>query len=408
MQTINECPITQSTKIHPYLDLGDMPLVNNLTNTREESLNCPKYPLVVNYFPDSGLSALSVAVDPNILFTNYVYKSSVSQPYAQHCMGMFSDISKYVNIKNGDLFVDIGGNDGTLLHEFKSLNPKEGLYVNIDPSENLGEIAKSRGINTFTCFFNPEIAQTIATVKKANIITSTNVFQHLKDIQKFIEGVTIMLADNGIWVLEFPYWVHDLETGQFDQIYHEHIYYYNITPISILLRQYDLEIKKIEPQEIHGGTIRLYIAKISSFHKVRPRVYEYLAQERKYNERYLQKWADSIQTLMQQWKEEITHLKQTGVKIAAFGAAAKGCIFLNALGVDYQILEYIIDDTDIKQGKYMPGVGLEIVSRQVLKEKPVDYILILPHNFAKFIQKSLIESGYTGGFLQFLPHKINL
>ena len=134
-----------------------MPLVNNLNKTKEESLDCPRYPLVVNYYPDSKLSMLSVAIKPEILFAHYVYKSGTSQPYIEHCKEMFEYISKFVTINENDRFVDIGGNDGTLLSTFKAKSGRPIDTINVDPSENIGKISREKGIITLTKMWDATI-----------------------------------------------------------------------------------------------------------------------------------------------------------------------------------------------------------------------------------------------------------
>ena len=220
-QKLEICPISNSDDKITYFNLGMMPLVNNLCSTKEESLNCQKFPLELNYYKKSSLSMLSIAVDPLVLFHNYLYKSGVNVPYVEHYKSMYSYISKFVKISNGDQFIDIGGNDGMLLKTFKNINSsiKE---LNIDPSVNITQISRDSGIKALTSMWTLEVSKKIP---KCKVITSTNVFQHVNDIKSFVMGINNALSDDGIWCLEFPYWKHDLETNQYDQIYHEHIYY---------------------------------------------------------------------------------------------------------------------------------------------------------------------------------------
>lgn len=399
--TIERCPITGSSDSFTYFDLGNFPLVNNLFNTREESLNCKRYPLKINYFKESKLSVLSHAINGEILFKNYLFKSEVNIPYIQHCKDMFKNIREKYDVRNRDLIIDIGGNDGTLLKAFKD---SEGMftysYLNIDPSENLADTCKAKGIDVLTEFFSLETAKKVNS--KAKVIVSTNVFQHLKDINSFIEGVKHILDENGVWVLEFPYWIHDLKTYQFDQTYHEHIYYYSVEPLKLLMNKHGLKIINAESQNIHGGTLRLTMSFENSNYEINPVVEEYLKNESQYTEAYYQNWGSEILAHLTKCKEVITNLKREGKKIAGFGAAAKGCIFLNAIGITDEDFEFIIDDTDLKQNKYMPGTGLKIVSRDILKEEKIDVIIILAHNFADYIVKSFNET-FNGEFLVFLP-----
>lgn len=400
---INKCPITGDNKSIIYLDLGLMPLVNNLNNTKEESLNCPRYPLSVQLFEESGLSSLTAEIEPNILYQHYLYKSGISQPYIDHCKEMFWFVDSYLQLKETDNILDIGGNDGTLLKTF--LKKKSFLKVlNIDASENLTKEAIGKGIPSINDYWGAELAKKIN--KKFKLITTTNCFQHTSPIESFVDGIAMSLDIFGIWCLEFPYWKTSIETNQFDQVYHEHVYYYLVNPLTKLLDKYNLQIIKAVPYSIHGGTMRLLISHKGELGEAWQQdhysVLPTLSAEQFTTEDYI-KWGENIKNNIRKSREFILSLKNKGVKIAGFGAAAKGCIYLNAAEIDHTIIDYIIDDTNIKQGKFVPGTGIEIVSREKLKTNPVDYIIILAHNFSDYIIKLLRQDEYKGKFIILLP-----
>ena len=397
---IKECPVTGHDEQIKYFDLGNIPLVNNLCDTREEALNAERFPLNINYYPASGESSLDFAVDSELLFKNYLFKSEVNIPYVEHCKKMFKFIQEYVKITALTKIVDIGGNDGTLLAAFKEVSEKEINVLNVDPSENLASLSEAKGVPTLTEFFGVNTGDKIG---KVDVVTSTNVFQHLKDINGFAEGVSKILTKHSIWVLEFPYWIHDMKTNQFDQIYHEHMYYHSVTPMKMMMEKHGMKLINVTKQNIHGGTLRLVIAKKES--KLTPdiTIEAYLQLEKNYGLDYHIKWGDHVQEHIKNSREFIKKIKNSGKTIYGFGAAAKGCIYLNAMGLTDLHLDYIIDDTDLKQDKFVPGTGIKIVSRDILKEKQPDYILILAHNFADYIIESLKES-YSGDFIILIPN----
>jgi hypothetical protein len=397
---IKECPITGHDEQIKYFDLGNIPLVNNLCDSREEALNAERFPLNINYYPASGESSLDFAVDSELLFKHYLFKSEINIPYVEHCKKMFKFIQEYVKITALTKIVDIGGNDGTLLATFKEVSEKEINVLNIDPSENLAPLAEAKGVPTLTEFFGVNTSDKIG---KVDIVTSTNVFQHLKDINGFAEGVSKILAKHSIWVLEFPYWIHDMKTNQFDQIYHEHMYYHSVTPMKMMMEKHGMKIINVTKQNIHGGTLRLVIAKKESKFTPDITVEAYLQLEKNYGLDYHIKWGEQVQEHIKNSREFIKKIKNSGKTIYGFGAAAKGCIYLNAMGLTDLHIDYIIDDTDLKQGKFVPGTGIKIVSRDILKEKQPDYILVLAHNFADYIIESLKES-YSGGFITLIPN----
>jgi hypothetical protein len=403
-KVIDKCPITYSEDKVTYLDLGLMPLVNNLNNTKEESLDCPRYPLAVQLFKESGLSSLTAEIDPDTLYQHYLYKSGISQPYIDHCKEMFWFVDYYLQLKETDNILDIGGNDGTLLKTF--LEKKPFLKVlNVDASENLTKEAEENGIPSINDYWGAELAKKLD--KKFKLITTTNCFQHTAPIDSFVEGIALSLDKWGIWCLEFPYWKTSIETNQFDQVYHEHVYYYLVNALVKLLDKHNLRVIKAVPYPIHGGTMRLLISHKGEMGYVWQQcqfsVPQTLAAEQFTIEDYIQ-WGENIKNNIGKSKEFILSLKDKGAKIAGFGAAAKGCIYLNAAEINFNQVEYIIDDTNIKQGKFVPGTGIEVVSREILKTNPPDYMIVLAHNFSEYIIKSLRQDGYKGKFILFLPN----
>lgn len=395
---IERCPITNSEKHVSYLDLGMMPLVNNLLNTRYESLNCEKYPLKVNYFEESGLSMLSYSVDKDTMFKNYTYKSGISLPYIEHCKEMFSFVQEFIEVKEDDAVLDIGGNDGTLLRSFRSIKPNMKV-LNVDLSENIVKEAIKNGIPSVVDFWGVNFAKKIN--KKFKLITSTNVFQHTLDINDFAGGISQALDKEGIWCLEFPYWKNSLETNQYDQVYHEHMYYYLVKPLSLLFDKHGLKIIRIVERSIHGGSLRLIVSLKDSKFSVSKEVESYIKSEDLDGDYYLN-WGENIRQHISNCRNFILDLKKQGASISGFGAAAKGCILLNSVGLDDSIIDYVVDDTDLKQNKFIPGTGIKVVSREYMKNNPTDYLIILAHNFSDYIIKSL--PTYKGKFIILMPN----
>ena len=396
---IKKCPITDSKDYFSYLDLGKMPLVNNLSLTKEESLNCDKFELKLNYFPTSKLTTLSQAVNPKILYSNYLYKSGISQPYIEHCKKMYLFCNNILGFNDNDKVLDIGGNDGTLLKTFLEINPNLDV-LNVDMSSNLVEECMENNIPSLNKKWGLETAKSIP--DKFKLITTTNCFQHTEDINDFVKGVKNNLHPEGVWCLEFPYWKNSLLTNQFDQVYHEHVYYYLVWPLHLLFQKYNLQIIDIIPFKIHGGSLRIMISHNKQYN-TNPSVKKFLEKEQEtINESYYKKWAKNINNHINETKNLLLDLKQKNKSIVGFGAAAKGCVYLNSVDIDYNILDCVIDDTNLKQGKYIPGTGIPIVSRDYLKQNKVDYILILAHNFSEYIVKSLYHE-FTGKFITFSP-----
>ncbi len=401
---IKECPVTGHDEQIKYFDLGNIPLVNNLCDTREEALNAERFPLNINYYPASGESSLDFAVDSELLFKNYLFKSEVNIPYVEHCKKMFKFIQEYVKITDLSKIVDIGGNDGTLLETFLKRKPYLNA-LNVDASENLTKLSESKGIPTYNAFWGTETAKKLN--RKFKLITSTNVFQHTPPIVDFVEAISMSLDKFGIWCLEFPYWKTNMETKQYDQIYHEHVYFYLIEPLKQLLERFNLRIIKATPKPIHGGSLRLLISHIGDLGEAwQPCQYVDTAIEKEQDltDEYYKEWGSIISKHISDCNTFLKSLKNDNKTIVGFGAAAKGCIFLNSAKIDHTILDVVVDDTDLKQNKFIPGTGIQIKDRTYLKENQVDYILILAHNFKDFIIESLRKDGYSGEFIVLFPN----
>ena len=239
-------------------------------------------------------------------------------------------------------------------------------------------------------------------MQKFDIVISNNVLNHSNDVIDFILGVKYLLNKNGFFIFELPYWYNLVLNEQFDQIYHEHMYYHSIKPIRLMMIKHGMRIVNISKQNIHGGTLRLVICKESSKLKEDFTIECFSQFEKNYGLEYHIEWGMRIKEQIEKSKNFIKNLKNDGNIIYGFGAAAKGCIYLNAMGLTDNDIEYIIDDTDIKQGKFVPGTGIEIVSREILTKKKPDYILILAHNFTDYIIESLRDE-YDGKFIVLIP-----
>ncbi|HUX59195.1 MAG TPA: methyltransferase [Bacteroidales bacterium] len=394
---ITECPITASTDRVEYLNLGIVPLVNNLCKTRDESLACKKYPLAIQFFPESRLTSLTEVINKDNLFLNYLYRSGVNKPYLDHCARMYEYLSRQITFNNKDLVVDIGGNDGSLLIEFRKEN-RNLHYINIDCSKSFIETNQQTGIE----YLNEYFCDNTQLEYKAKLITSTNVFQHTAPMRSFVQGVERNLAHDGVWCLEFPYILTTLADDNYDQVYHEHVYYYCLKNIVDLLDQEGMKVINVSYHDMHAGTLRVLSVKQSSQRQADSTILSFLNLERTLTEEYCLKWGRRTQEKIKDYKEFICDLVYKGKTIACFGAAAKGCVFLNSCGIDDSMIKFIVDDTPFKQGKFVPGTGIKVVSRESLKKHHIDYLLILAHNFKDYIIKSL-KDEYSGKFIVMFP-----
>ncbi len=393
-----KCRVCGNTDLRKYLDLGMMPLANNLEDDVHAAKSIDRYPLQVSFCTECSLSQTTVIIDPSKLFGHYTYRSSINKGYVRHCREMARSVGAKLALDASDLVVDIAGNDGALLGEFQD---ELGVrVVNVDPAENICAIAESRGVPSIVDFWSKDVAEQIVD-KHGNpkLITATNVFAHVDDVSSFLSAVSRCLRDDGALVLEFPYVIDFVENREFDTVYFEHLSYVGVKPVIQLAAEAGMQVFDIEKHDIHGGSLRVFIADKGS-HDVSEAVDQFFNAEKKggYHDftRY-ESWSEDIDDLIGDLTYQLGQLKEHGASIAAFGAAAKGNTLLNACRLNTGIIDYIIDDTPEKIGKYSPGTGILIVDRSPLTENPPDYLVILAWNFATEIIESAADFRRGGG-----------
>lgn len=371
----SKCRACGHGHLKPFLDLGLAPLANNLCDTKEDSLNALKLPLVVCICENCGLSQLSEVVNPEVLFKYYTYRSSVNAGYVQHCKEMAIELKEKFNLSDKSFHIDIAGNDGTLLSVFE----KEigHSVLNIDPAENLCKIANEKGILSLPRFWGIDLGKIFA--GDCDLITATNVFAHLDNVTEFLEACKIALKRNGVLVIENPYFPHTVGTNQFDQVYFEHVSYWSLFPMIQLCEKVGLKVIDCEILPIHGGSMRYEIVRNDSVYFEKPNE-TYLKLEKAYLN-MSSDWSYEVKANKIRIDLGLLSLKFQHKSIVGFAASAKGNTLLNYCGIDYNTIDFICDETPEKIGKYSPGTGIEIKGLEAIEQAQPDYILILSWNF---------------------------
>lgn len=392
-----KCRVCGNSEMTPYIDLGLLPLSNNLCNAADE--HPYRYPLRVLLCQQCGLSQLDIVVDRDLLFSHYVYRSSINQGYVNHCREMAIELQIKYNLTNKSFVIDIAGNDGALLREFKS---QIGCKVlNVDPAKNLYKICEDSGVRMYCTFWGMDAAKHIAAnwYQKADIITATNVFAHVDNVKEFIEAAKIVLAPDGKLILEFPYLIDFIENREFDTIYFEHLSYFSIRPLLNLVEDCRLNIESVSRQDIHGGSVRVTIGTGPADYTVR----DYIRMETFY--RNIDMYKEFELAVSQTIEDFRIQLHSLPGKVAAFAASAKGNTLLNCAGITDKDLVYIVDETPEKIGKYSPGTNIRIVGIGALYNlhNPPEYILILSWNFADEIMAKCRAAGFKGKFIIPIP-----
>src|SRR3989344_460193 len=333
-----ECQICSSDKIIKFLSLGPHPPSDNLLVEAELKKPEKKYPLEVYFCGNCKLVQLGYAADPILLFTDhFVYTTASNDELVRNFAALVDIIIKRFNLTEKDFAVDIGSNDGTLLSIYLPHNIK---VLGIDPSK-AAELAQQKNIPTLLEFFNEKTAKKIAQEHgKAKIITATNVFAHVKEIDSFMKGVQVLLADDGAMIEESHYILAMIENMQFDSIYLEHLRYYSIKPLIYLFNKYDMDVFDAERITTHGGSLRVYACKKGAY-PISQNVSKILLEEEKfglYTVAVYNAFAKRVTNNREKLQSLLQKIKSEGNHIYGIGAPAKGNTLLNFCNIENIIL----------------------------------------------------------------------
>jgi SAM-dependent methyltransferase len=398
------CRGCTATHLEPILSLGQTPLANSLLTDVDLNRSEPTFPLDLVFCPACSLVQITVTVPPELLFREYLYFSSFSDTMLHHSKEIVDKLIEARGLDQDSLVVEIASNDGYLLQYFVNANIP---VLGIEPAQNIALVAQERGIHTLAEFFNAGLARTLQTRgQMADVIFANNVLAHVADLHGVIEGIRILLRKDGVAIVETPYVKDMIDRCEFDTIYHEHLCYYSLTALNHLFKQHNLALSDVEHLDIHGGSLRLFITHPGAVGD-RNAVREMLSEEAAWGVRRLdfyQNFADRVRRLQSTLSDLLKGLKSQGRHIAAYGAAAKGSTLLNAFGIGHDLVDFVVDRSTYKQGRYMPGSRLPIYAPAYLLERQPDYVLLLTWNFAEEILEQQAEYRRRGGqFILCIP-----
>ena len=377
------CRCCGNNNLKRVISLGYQPLANNLLKTKNQKDET--YPLEMNYCLDCYNCQLSYVVNPKKLFSNYLYLSSTASSFVKHFKIAAEKYIKEFKLKaNKTFIIDVGSNDGVALKPFKDKKFKH--LLGIEPAKNLANLANKKGIKTYNGFLDKKIFKKIK--KKADIILASNVFAHSDDIKMMTSYMLNLLKNDGILIIEIQYLLNTLKDLTFDNIYHEHVNYWSLITLKIFFKKFDAVIFNAEKIDTHGGSLRIYVKKDKKI-KINSNVKKLLNEEEKFGlNRYetYKIFAQKIYKIKKKVVSKINQLKNEKNKIIGYGSPAKATAALNFFGISNEI-DCIVEDNKLKQGKFLPGMRIPIISKENLKNKP-NYALVLAWNFFDEIKKN--------------------
>ncbi len=387
-----KCRVCDGTSLELVFDLGMQPWGNHFLKFEEVGTE-PFYPLRLVYCLDCATAQLDYTVAKERMFSDHTYLSGVTKSLNNH----FQSVADYVDSNFGrektvKAVLDIGSNDGTQLKKYQSLGYE---VLGIESSKTIAQIANESGVPTLNQFFNKEVA--VALGRKFDVINASGVFFHLEELHSVTEGIKVALKEDGVFVVQFLYMKKIIENLAFDQIYHEHLLYYNLEPIETLLNRHGLAMFDAYVSPIHGGSVIGFVSHQGRFPKS-ARLHDLLRQEEEAGSNKIEtyrKFAQDVQTLKTQNLAFLKEAKRKGGSIYGFGAPVKGNTLLNYFGIGKETLDCLVEKNELRKDLYSPGKHIPVVIEKELDTPPRVYY-VLAWNFKEEIlanNQELIRAG---------------
>jgi hypothetical protein len=363
----------------------------------------PWFPAELLVCPDCHLAQLGYAVEPAVLFPpDYPYTSGSTRVLRENFSDLYEETRVRIGLGADDLVVDIGSNDGTLLSNFYDGGHR---VVGIEPTDT-GALARERGIPTLQAFFDPDSVEAVLREHgRPRLVTATNVFAHIPDVHAVVDAVESLVGADGYFVSESHYLGDLIETLQYDTIYHEHLRYYSLTSMAVLLDRHGFQVVHVKRIPTHGGSIRVYATKAD---EAPDRTVAELFAEEEARGFTDESWIPDFRHRVAQSKLDLItllgELKQDGARIYGIGAPSRASTLVNFVGLDDGIVDCVLEiATSKKLDKYLPGTAIPVLDERKLYEDQPEYALLLSWHIADELRDNLRRKGFRGGFVVPLP-----
>ena len=399
------CRLCGGGDLEEVLSLTPTPPANAFVSSDQLSDEQAVFPLDLFMCASCAHVQMLDVVDPAVLFENYVYVSGTSPIFVRHFEAYANALIDRFSPPAGSLAVDIGSNDGTLLRFFKEAGLRT---LGIDPAKEIARKASAEGIETWDTFFHDKVARRIAAQKgRAHIITANNVFAHADDLGGIIDNVRDLLAPEGVFVFEVSYLVDVYEKTLFDTIYHEHLAYHSVNPLAQFFEAHGMTLIDTVRVDTHGGSLRGIAALAGGPQETKPSVGEMIALEEDMGldrPETMRAYSARIDAVKAELTALLRELKAQGKTIAGFGAPAKATTLMYHFGIGPEQIDFIADDSPLKQGLFSPGLHIPVVPSSEIYERNPDYLVLLAWNFADPIMAKHAAFAENGGkFIVPLP-----
>lgn len=386
-----ECRSCGSSHLISVLDLGDQPWCNDLV-TNETKSDVKIYPLHMVMCSDCSMLQLNHTVPKEVMFKEHGYLSGMTQTLKDHFRTIARENIDTFRLSKEDLIVDIGGNDGTQLIQYRTLGMEN--LVNVESADNIAQISKDAGIATVNKFFNEETVDKHFEPGTAKIINAAGVFFHLEELHSVTRGIKKLLAPDGVFTVQFMYAGEMVRGGSYDMIYHEHLNYYTLATLNDLLNAHGLTVFDAYYSKIHSGSI---IARAShpGQYETTERCVGAFRDDKVFTKKRFEAFAEDIKKNRYTLRDLLISIKDEGHSIWAYGAPAKGNTLLNYEGITNALVEKAVEINPLKVGKILPVTNIPIELET--KDSYPDYYLLLSHNFEKEILKKNEDFLNRGG-----------